>query len=393
MDFFENEIPQEEFQNQAKFHAYERKYVKPVDPYNPFDNPTENPEYNRDYGEVVPQIAVPGCELPFIPGKEEKKKIRNSYNIAGGGILLHIASSVVIANILYVIAMMIIIGINGISISDAFRDRADDISAIIDNTSIFPGITLISYLAANLLAFFIGCRFAGTKPSSLFRTKNLKVSDIICYAVIGLFVQRVAAIALTALMQLLPNADLIGNSQVISYSGAKALIISTCYTCIIAPVTEELLYRGFIMNTFSRVSQRFAILISAFFFGISHGNAAQFVLAFLLGIFMGYIDIKHNSVLPSIFVHFFVNCFAGLSGIVTTYAGEGSVLLGLFGFVSVILFIAGLVLFILFARKNTMPKMTIHQQFRCGKIALTSPTTIISGIIYIILFAVTTFSS
>ena len=85
MDFFENEIPQEEFQNQAKFHSYDRKYVKPVDPYNPFDNPTENPEYNRDYGEVVPQIAIPGCELPFIPGKEEKKKIRNSYNIAVGG--------------------------------------------------------------------------------------------------------------------------------------------------------------------------------------------------------------------------------------------------------------------------------------------------------------------
>ena len=91
--------------------------------------------------------------------------------------------------IIIIIAMMIIIGINGISISDAFRNRGDDISAIINNTSIFPGITLISYLAANLLAFFIGCRFAGTKPSSLFRTKNLKVSDIICYAVIEMCIR------------------------------------------------------------------------------------------------------------------------------------------------------------------------------------------------------------
>ncbi|MGN1480539.1 lysostaphin resistance A-like protein [Porcipelethomonas sp.] len=391
MEYFDNESEAEQFEQDARYHVYNKQFVKPIDPHNPFDNPTENPDYNDDYGKLVPQISIEGCELPFMPGDEEKKKIRHFYNVAGGGILIHIASAYVIANVLYFIVMAVIMSINGISFSELFSGGADKISDMINNSSISSGITLISYLTANLLAFYAGCRFADIKTKSLFKTTDFSLANIIQYIVIGLFIQRLAALAITILYQLLPGTDLIGNSQVVTYTSFKAMAISVCYTCIIAPITEELFYRGFVMKTLSRVSQRFGILISAFFFGISHGNAAQFVLAFSLGIFMGYIDVKHNSVIPSMFVHFFVNSFATLSGVIDNYAGEESLITALMGFAAVVLFIAGIAAFIIFCRKNTFPKSSIHQKFRCGKIAFTSPAIIISAVIYIIAFISITF--
>ena len=34
-----------------------------IDPQNPFENPMEQTAYNGDYRMLVPQIAIPGCEL------------------------------------------------------------------------------------------------------------------------------------------------------------------------------------------------------------------------------------------------------------------------------------------------------------------------------------------
>lgn len=62
----------------------------------------------------------------------------------------------------------------------------------------------------------------------------------------------------------------------------KAEIIMAGYTCIIAPITEELVFRGFCLKNLSRFNQRFGILASAFLFGLVHQNIIQFILAFPL---------------------------------------------------------------------------------------------------------------
>ena len=95
------------------------------------------------------------------------------------------------------------------------------------------------------------------------------------------------------------------------------------------------------MKTFSKVSQRFGIFISAFFFGIMHGNVAQFILAFLVGIFMGYLDVKHNSLIPSICVHFAINLMSTASGFILNYAENESALMIIFNLLIFIIFFAG----------------------------------------------------
>ena len=59
-----------------------------LDPKNPFENPMENREYRMDYRRVLPQILLPGFQVPFAPEREERRAIRKCLNIAGLGILL-----------------------------------------------------------------------------------------------------------------------------------------------------------------------------------------------------------------------------------------------------------------------------------------------------------------
>lgn len=73
---------------------------------------------------------------------------------------------------------------------------------------------------------------------------------------------------------------------------------------VAAPILEELLYRGLIfkrLRTYLKPAP--AMLISAFVFGIMHGNAVQFVYAFILGIFMAYVYEKFKTVWASVIFH------------------------------------------------------------------------------------------
>lgn len=60
------------------------------------------------------------------------------------------------------------------------------------------------------------------------------------------------------------------------------------YSGVLAPVVEELLFRGLIFRHLRPYGKRFAILGSAFAFGIFHGNLIQIPYAFLCGLVLGY---------------------------------------------------------------------------------------------------------
>lgn len=87
----------------------------------------------------------------------------------------------------------------------------------------------------------------------------------------------------------------------ISYS-IPLFIISVI---VIAPVFEEIIYRGIILELlYKRYGSLKAIAISSMLFAIMHLNIHQGVNGFFLGIILGFIYIKTNSLLLSIFVHF-----------------------------------------------------------------------------------------
>ena len=95
-----------------------------------------------------------------------------------------------------------------------------------------------------------------------------------------------------------------------------AMIMMVVWSCVIAPVTEEYMFRGILLRTLSKYGATFGIVTSAFMFGLMHGNMAQTPMAFLLGLVMGYVTIKSGNIRQSIFIHMFNNIFATIPSIV-----------------------------------------------------------------------------
>ena len=66
------------------------------------------------------------------------------------------------------------------------------------------------------------------------------------------------------------------------------------YASICAPITEEILFRGFVQRTLQPYGKKFAIFCSAVLFGLFHGNLIQTPYAFMVGLVLGYVAAEYN---------------------------------------------------------------------------------------------------
>ncbi len=74
--------------------------------------------------------------------------------------------------------------------------------------------------------------------------------------------------------------------------------------CILAPVLEEMLFRGIILRSFLRQYAKWpAIFGSAALFGFAHMNLYQYVIAVGIGVYLGWLYERTRSLLPCIALH------------------------------------------------------------------------------------------
>lgn len=81
-------------------------------------------------------------------------------------------------------------------------------------------------------------------------------------------------------------------------------LASVVTVCLVAPVLEEMLFRGIILRSFlHQYPRRNAILASAFLFGLAHLNIYQFAVGVALGCFLGWLYERTRSLWPCILLH------------------------------------------------------------------------------------------
>lgn len=81
---------------------------------------------------------------------------------------------------------------------------------------------------------------------------------------------------------------------------------------LLAPLAEELVFRGAILRSLLRwVKQPWvAIVISAVFFAVAHLNPAQLPHAFLVGLLLGWMYYRTDSIVPCVVYHWVNNTVA-----------------------------------------------------------------------------------
>ncbi len=93
-------------------------------------------------------------------------------------------------------------------------------------------------------------------------------------------------------------------------SSASETVSMFLYAGIVAPIAEEVVYRGFVMKSLEKYGRALAIVASAVFFGVMHANLPQGVFAFCVGLILGYVAMEY-SVVWSILLHYLNNCEFG----------------------------------------------------------------------------------
>ena len=134
-----------------------------INPRNPFNNFTEYEAYNSDYSEIVPQIALPGCKIPFEPSKAERKRIRHYFNIAGGGIFLHfLLSNGLLFAVMYIL-QLVVMKIDGVKPSEATRQYLSGLETFFNTSSINIGLNMLILMSCSIIIFMIGSKVSNIK--------------------------------------------------------------------------------------------------------------------------------------------------------------------------------------------------------------------------------------
>nr|WP_279324040.1 CPBP family intramembrane metalloprotease [Clostridium perfringens] len=85
-------------------------------------------------------------------------------------------------------------------------------------------------------------------------------------------------------------------------------ILAFISVAILAPIVEEIIFRGIIFNEAAKYKGgSFPIIISALLFGLAHMQPIQIVYAFIVGLIFGFVYSKTHSLPIVMFLHMLNN--------------------------------------------------------------------------------------
>ena len=99
------------------------------------------------------------------------------------------------------------------------------------------------------------------------------------------------------------------------------LVLNLLLGCVIAPVCEEYLFRGLLLNRLRPYGERFAVWASALCFGLFHGNFSQFFYACAIGVLFAGVVLKTGRLRQAMLLHALIN-FVG-TGLIPLLSGLG----------------------------------------------------------------------
>lgn len=85
----------------------------------------------------------------------------------------------------------------------------------------------------------------------------------------------------------------------------ETAVFLSIFAILIAPIIEEILYRGIFLNYLKGVGSLFSLIISSIYFGVNHGIG--FLHAFIIGLILGLCYILTGNIGWSIILHFLHN--------------------------------------------------------------------------------------
>lgn len=132
------------------------------------------------------------------------------------------------------------------------------------------------------------------------------------------------------------------------------ILMYTFTLSVLPAILEEILFRGFILQSLRRFGDMFAVIISALVFALVHGNFAQLPNAFIMGVTIAFLAVKTGSLIPGMILHFINNFGATVLDVFLISRTENEVLTGIYslGYMGLYFFVGIIGIIILLVRDD-----------------------------------------
>lgn len=171
-------------------------------------------------------------------------------------------------------------------------------------------ITMAYQLLALAIAWLIAKSLQKNFAQEAF-VKKIDKGVILPIAIMGVAMQFFLSYAL----EFLPIPDAIMNDYMqksFSIVVGGNLFIRILAVAIVAPIVEEVFFRGIILSHFRKVMPLWlAVLLSSIMFGVLHGQILWIAYTAVIGVLFAAVALREKSIVASIILHMAIN-FSGL---------------------------------------------------------------------------------
>lgn len=234
----------------------------------------------------------------------EKRALRNNVTKLGVLFILYDLIFMYFSRQIFVYSYYAIstrsLNFNAVKINEFLQSRYDII-----NSSAFSMSFSCFVIALSLVFVILTARLMSIRVLSSVKVSKQNIRIGLTAYPIGLLVNTILTSVTSIITKLfkesgttIPTADFS-----VDKASAAAIIMTILYLVVIAPISEEIVFRGLVLRTLSSYSKKNAIIISALLFALMHKNIPQAVGAFAIGIIFAAVDTKANSIVPSIIMH------------------------------------------------------------------------------------------
>lgn len=197
-----------------------------------------------------------------------------------------------------------------VAIELAVSGAALDPNALIQEATEFlmTNLNLISLLAGFLTILFLWIFFLIRKKKLTKETgiTSLAGTDAVYMILLGI----ILAITISFGMSLLPESWLEAYGEQVQYTTNGSQIIMVIASMIMAPLVEEIIFRGLILSRLQKAMPvGVAVAITSLAFGLAHGQILWIAYTTVLGIIMSLVVLKTKSLTASILLHMVFNIF------------------------------------------------------------------------------------
>jgi len=201
----------------------------------------------------------------------------------------------------YLTAIAAVFGLQFVAVTTLMTRRAGTFDLERDGLAAL----LVGVPASSLALIAVAWLAAGRPGRERLRLLPGRVpTGAIAAMIVGILALSQALESLALLLGVGPGANLDRIAQTLAGAGPLGLLLAVLVIGGLAPVGEELFFRGFMLTRLRQVwSAGPAILVTAIAFGVIHGEWVHGLLATGIGLYLGLITERSASVIPAVVCH------------------------------------------------------------------------------------------